>query len=135
MTSPQFGKLFYVIGPSGSGKDSLIRYARSRLATKKRTIFVHRYITRPPEVHGENHIFLSEEEFENRRNQGFFSMYWKSHGLYYGIGSEINYWLEKGYDVVVNGSREYFHTALKTYPEMIGIMVSTSATVLRRASY
>jgi phosphoribosyl 1,2-cyclic phosphate phosphodiesterase len=131
MISSRFGKLFYVIGPSGSGKDSLMRYARSHLAAKKKIIFVHRYITRPPEVQGENHIYLSEEEFENRKNQGFFSMYWESHGFCYGIGNEINYWLANGYNIVMNGSRAYFREALKAYPKMTGIMVSTSTTVLR----
>ncbi len=132
MFNSRFGKLFYVIGPSGSGKDSLMRYARSHLAARGKIIFAHRYITRPPEVQGENHIYLSEEEFENRKNQGFFSMCWESHGFCYGIGNEINYWLANGYDIVMNGSRAYFQEALRAYPEMIGIMVSTSMDILRK---
>ncbi len=76
MNNTQSGKLFYVIGPSGSGKDSLIKFARSRLGSVGKIIFAHRYITRPPEAQGENHIYLSNKEFENRKNLGFFSMHW-----------------------------------------------------------
>ncbi|MCH9639354.1 MAG: phosphonate metabolism protein/1,5-bisphosphokinase (PRPP-forming) PhnN [Betaproteobacteria bacterium] len=131
MSNAQPGKLFYVIGPSGSGKDSLMKFARSRLGAVKKIIFAHRYITRLPEMQGENHIYLSHEEFENRKNQGFFSMYWESHDLSYGIGCEINLWLTNGYDVVINGSRAYLSSAVKIYPEMQVIFVSTSTDVLR----
>lgn len=131
MNNTQSGKLFYVIGPSGSGKDSLIKFARSRLGSVGKIIFAHRYITRPPEAQGENHIYLSDKEFENRKNQGSFSMHWESHDLYYGIGSEINLWLANGYDVVVNGSRAYLSNAIKIYPEIQVILVSTSTEVLR----
>ncbi len=132
MNNAQSGKLFYVIGASGSGKDSLMNFARSRLASVGKIIFAHRYITRPPEVQGENHVYLSNEEFKHRKKQGFFFMHWESHGLCYGIGSEINLWLANGYDVVVNGSRAYLSTALEECPETQVILVSTSTEVLRK---
>ncbi len=131
MNNTRSGKLFYVIGPSGSGKDRLMKFARSRLVAVEKIIFAHRYITRPPEARGENHIYLGHEEFENRKNQGFFSMHWESHDLSYGIGCEIDLWLTNGYDVVVNGSRAYLSNAIKIYPEIQVILVSTSPEVLR----
>ncbi len=96
------GQLFYVIGPSGSGKDTLMQYAREKLGSAK-CVFAHRYITRLPELVGENHIHLSEAEFAAKEKQGFFAMQWDSHGLRYGIGKEINLWLAQGFNVVVNG--------------------------------
>lgn len=132
INNAQPGKLFYVIGASGSGKDSLMNFARSRLGSVGKIIFAHRYITRPPEVQGENHVYLNNEEFKNRKRQGFFFMHWESHGLCYGIGSEINLWLTNGYDVVVNGSRAYLSTALEICPQMQIILVSTSTEVLRK---
>lgn len=80
------GRLFYVIGPSGSGKDSLMRYARASLAGDPSVVFAHRYITRPMELHGENHVALTETEFDARLAAGLFAMHWESHGLRYGIG-------------------------------------------------
>lgn len=102
------GKLFYVIGPSDSGKDSLLRYARARLGPVSRVVFAHRYITRPVDVNGENHVALTKAEF------GLLAMHWRSHGHRYGIGREIDLWLAKGCQVVVNGSREYLPQARRS---------------------
>lgn len=124
------GRLFYVIGPSGSGKDSLMRYARERLAAHPGVVFAHRYITRPVELHGENHIALTETEFDARLAQGLFAMHWNSHGLRYGIGREINFWLAKGCNVVMNGSREYLPEARRRYPELAAVLVTVSPETL-----
>ncbi len=53
------GRLFYVVGASGAGKDSLIEYARNALGSRDAVVFAHRYITRPPTARGENHVALS----------------------------------------------------------------------------
>jgi len=125
------GRLFYVIGPSGSGKDTLMQYAREKLAAHNKIVFAHRYITRLPELVGENHIHLSEAEFAAKERQGFFTMQWDSHGLRYGIGKEINFWLAQGFNVVINGSREYFTTALEKEPDMRVVLIRTSTDALR----
>jgi ribose 1,5-bisphosphokinase len=124
------GKLFYVIGASGSGKDSLMRYAQERLAATPGVVFAHRYITRPVELHGENHVALKEEEFEARLDAGLFAMHWHSHGLRYGIGHEINLWLAKGCNVVMNGSRAYLPEARHRYPALTAVLITVSPEVL-----
>lgn len=124
------GKLFYVIGPSGSGKDSLMSYARKKLATNPCVVFAHRYITRPANAGGENHVALSEEEFTSRVQSNLFAMHWESHGCRYGIGSEINMWLAKGYNVVMNGSREHLPYAQKNYPKLIAVWIEVAQEVL-----
>lgn len=126
------GKLFYVIGPSGAGKDSLLRGARERLADKQGIIFAHRYITRPVELAGENHIALSLDEFQTRLRLGLFAMHWTSHGLWYGVGKEIDDWLAQGLNVVVNGSRAYLPEAARLYPEALHpVLVRVDPSVLR----
>lgn len=125
------GRLFYVIGPSGSGKDTLMQYARGKLAEREKIVFAHRYITRQPELVGENHIYLSEAEFAAKEKQGFFAMQWDSHGLRYGIGKEINFWLAQDFNVVINGSREYLPIALDKEPKIRVILIRTSTAVLR----
>lgn len=124
------GKLFYIIGPSGSGKDSLIRYGRKRLAGDPGIVFAHRYITRPVELHGENHVALTEAEFDARLAADLFTMFWSSHGLRYGIGREINVWLAKGCNVVMNGSREYLPEARRRYPALMALLVTVSPEIL-----
>ena len=101
------GKLIFIIGPSGAGKDTLLNEARVLLANSKSILFAHRYITRSPEYGVENHIALSTKEFEVRSAAGLFSIQWSGNDLHYGIGSEIDLWINKGFTVVVNGSRAY----------------------------
>ena len=125
------GALLYVIGASGSGKDSLMTYSRNSLAQDSSIVFAHRYITRPHDAGGENHIALSEAEFDSRLEKKLFPLHWCSHGLRYGIGSELNHWLAKGLTVVMNGSREYLNEASKNYPELIPILVEVSSEILR----
>ncbi|MFV0423842.1 phosphonate metabolism protein/1,5-bisphosphokinase (PRPP-forming) PhnN [Oleidesulfovibrio sp.] len=123
------GRLIYVVGPSGAGKDSVLRKARIRLGGGN-AAFAHRYITRPPESDGENHVALSEKEFWKRLRCGCFAMNWASHGLLYGIGREIDDWMSNGFTVVVNGSRAYFQEALLRYPELVPVLVTASPVVL-----
>ncbi|PWK78399.1 ribose 1,5-bisphosphokinase [Mucilaginibacter oryzae] len=123
-------KLFYVIGPSGAGKDTLMNYARKQINGSENVMFAHRYITRPPFAGSENHVSLSNEEFELMKKAGMFALQWGSHGKYYGIGQEINSWLNKGFNVVVNGSREYLPVARQLYPDLFVVLITAGAEVL-----
>lgn len=127
-------RLIYLMGPSGAGKDTLLRHARKILAGRK-VLFARRYITRPLPVGAgrsdEKHVPLSEEEFLRKRDEGFFVLHWESHGLYYGIGQEINAALMQGHVVVVNGSREYLPEAMRRYPDLLPVLVDAAPEVLR----
>ena len=114
--------LVYVMGPSGAGKDSVLNRARGLLPANAPVVFAHRYITRPAEAGGENHIALSKPEFALRRSHGLFAFHWSAHGNDYGIGREIYAWRNVGMTVVVSGSREHFQKAggdPETYPVII----------------
>jgi ribose 1,5-bisphosphokinase len=121
-------RLIYVMGPSGAGKDTLLGFARRRLASEG-VVFAHRYITRE-ESGGENHIALTDAEFETRLRHGLFALQWRSHALRYGIGVEIDQWLTCGCTVVVNGSRAYVNEALERYPRMTLVHVNAAQHVL-----
>jgi ribose 1,5-bisphosphokinase len=125
------GRLIYVMGPSGAGKDSVIACAR-RMGDPARLAVAHRYITRPPRLDAENHIALSEVEFAARRRAGWFALWWNSHGLSYGIGREIDLWLVGGVAVLVNGSRAYLAEAVARYPDLLPVLV-TAAPEIRRS--
>jgi ribose 1,5-bisphosphokinase len=105
------GPLVYVMGPSGAGKDSVLERARALLPADAPVIFSHRYITRPADTGGENHVALSPREFALRRWHGLFAFHWQAHGNDYGIGCEIQAWRGVGFTVVVSGSREHFQAA------------------------
>ena len=124
------GQLFYVIGASGAGKDSLLNYVRPLLVDQP-VVVAHRYITRPVELTGENHIQLSEAEFLNRDSRGCFLFSWQSHGLYYGIGCEVLDWLDLGLNVVINGSRGYLDDATGLIPDIKPVLITVSQDKLK----
>jgi ribose 1,5-bisphosphokinase len=124
-------ELYYLMGASGAGKDSLLNYVRQRLPGNANTVLAHRYITRPAEAGGENHLALSEEEFARRQRLNCFALHWRSHGNHYGIGIEINQWLAMGLSVVVNGSRAYLDQALLRYPQLVPVLITVTEQRLR----
>ncbi|WP_286238793.1 phosphonate metabolism protein/1,5-bisphosphokinase (PRPP-forming) PhnN [Neptuniibacter halophilus] len=125
------GTLFYLIGASGSGKDSLLQGCRARLESESHTLTAHRFITRAAGAGGENHVHLTETEFAQRVKGGLFAMHWASHNHLYGISREIDSWLDAGFNVLVNGSREYLPRALARYDELIPVMIEVKPELLR----
>jgi phosphonate metabolism protein PhnN/1,5-bisphosphokinase (PRPP-forming) len=124
------GRLFYVVGPSGAGKDSLLHYVKERLGDTHSIVFAHRYITRAADAGGENHVALDPAEFARRERAGAFAMHWDSHGHRYGVGVEIDHWLERRLDVIVNGSRGYLSRALARYPDMTVVWITAPVELL-----
>ena len=109
------GKLIWLMGPSGSGKDSLL--AELRLREQTQLLVAHRYITRDASAGSENHIALS----------------WHANGLYYGVGIEIDLWLHAGFDVVVNGSRAHLPQARARYQSaLLPVCLQVSPEILRQ---
>ncbi|RCS22926.1 phosphonate metabolism protein/1,5-bisphosphokinase (PRPP-forming) PhnN [Phyllobacterium salinisoli] len=102
---PRVGTLLVVVGPSGVGKDSLIAYARQRLASNLSILFVRRVITRPALAYAEDHDTCSPEAFAAARAAGTFAVTWEAHGLNYGVPRETCAHLERGGVAVLNGSR------------------------------
>ncbi|KXF83075.1 phosphonate metabolism protein/1,5-bisphosphokinase (PRPP-forming) PhnN [Enterovibrio coralii] len=114
------GKLFYVVGASGAGKDTVIDSARELFGDH--LVIAHRYITRSVLTGRENHVALTEVEFEQRIKHRMFSMHWQAHGLRYGIGKEIENWLASGVNVMVNGSRAYLPYAKEVFGRRLQVV-------------
>ncbi|WP_460141073.1 phosphonate metabolism protein/1,5-bisphosphokinase (PRPP-forming) PhnN [Pseudomonas sp. S2_E01] len=124
------GRLIYLMGPSGSGKDSLIEAARTPLLALGCEV-ARRIITRSAQALGEDAIPVSREEFERRQRAGEFALCWSAHGLDYAIPASIDQWLENGRDVLVNGSRGHLAQALERYPALLPILLTVKDDVLR----
>ena len=124
--------LYYVVGPSGAGKDSILNAAKPHLIEELGVVFAHRYITRPADAGGENHVALSYEDFQSRKRRGLFCLDWESHGLCYGLGIEVRDWLDEGIDVVMNGSRAYLPEASERFSDaLIPVSISVDGSILR----
>ena len=57
------GCLIAIVGPSGSGKDSLLAAVREHYADNQDVKVVQRVITRPSDAGHEPHQYLSNEDF------------------------------------------------------------------------
>jgi ribose 1,5-bisphosphokinase len=125
------GRLIYLMGPSGSGKDSLLNAARERLAARG-CVIARRVITRSAEAVGEEAVGVSPAEFDQLEADGAFALSWRANGLAYGIPRQIDDWLAAGQDVLVNGSRGYLHTARARYPELQAILLQVDEAALRQ---
>lgn len=123
-------KLFYLVGPSGAGKDSLLA-ALSRDPAAPGLRIARRFITRPALRGDDNHVELSTDEFARRERSGDFLFAWRSHGFGYAIGKQVLDWLAAGDDVVVNGSRAYLQAAIAVYPDLSPVWITVSEARLR----
>jgi ribose 1,5-bisphosphokinase len=125
------GRLIYLIGPSGSGKDSLLDAARSAMGERGCRI-ARRVITRSAEAIGEAAQAVSVEDFIELEAQGAFALSWAANGLHYGIPVEIDQWLADGHDVLINGSRGHLPQARARYPDLLTVLLSVEQAVLRQ---
>ena len=124
------GLLVLVVGPSGSGKDTLMTGAARALAGDDRFYFVRRVVTRPATE--EDHDVADPEAFAARCNAGDFALHWEAHGLSYGIPADINEHLSLGRSVVANVSRGVLTEAASRFPTLaIEITVSDWVRAIR----
>ncbi|WP_194787970.1 phosphonate metabolism protein/1,5-bisphosphokinase (PRPP-forming) PhnN [Pseudomonas sp. UFMG81] len=129
--APSRGRLIFLMGPSGSGKDSLIDAARAQLAAHGVEV-ARRVITRSAEARGEAAEGVSVERFEGMREAGEFALSWEANGLRYAIPAHVEHWLAGGRSVLVNGSRGYLPEARRLYPDLLAVGLSVSPATLRQ---
>ena len=124
-----------VVGPSGVGKDTLIGYAKARLAEKGRGRFhfVRRVITRAADGSTEDHDTLSPMAFERAEADGAFALSWEAHGLRYGLPESVDRHISAGDTVVANLSRKAI-PALRTRYRNVSVVavVASNATLSAR---
>lgn len=116
--------IFAVVGPSGAGKDTLIRGA---LAARSDLRLVRRVITRPGNAGGEDFEGVTEQEFTIRQTRGDYALHWRAHGLGYGIPKAQ---VDGPGDVIFNGSRAALPLAIRTFPDLRVILVTAPPAVL-----
>jgi ribose 1,5-bisphosphokinase len=120
------GRFVAVVGPSGSGKDSILRAAAASLAGKACVIFPRRVITRPPDLH-EDHLPITRAEFRAAQSRGAFALDWEAHGLCYGIPVDIEDALRAGKMVAVNVSRSVIPALRARYACRTVAVITVSA--------
>lgn len=127
------GRLIGVVGPSGAGKDTLMRALANASPDFE---LVRRTITRAPDLGGEDFDAVTEEDFEARRRAGHFCIHWRAHGLRYGIPDQIRLRVGKGEQLLVNLSRDVLVDVATVFPcfAVLNVIASDQTLAARLSS-
>ena len=123
------GRAICVVAPSGAGKDTLLMGA---LAARPALHLVRRVITRPESAGGERFESVDAAEFERRRDDGAFAVWWPAHGLKYGVPAKVRDRLAAGETVLFNGSRDALAEIRDAFPQVAVILVTAPKSLLRQ---
>jgi len=124
--------LVLIVGSSGAGKDTLLDAARDALAGDPRVVFARRCITRPADAGGEAHEAMDEAAFGTRRAAGGFALWWRAHGLSYGIPATVEADLAAGRVVIASVSRAVIAEAARRYPVRVVEITAPPAVLASR---
>lgn len=123
------GRLVLVVGPSGSGKDTLIGAAKAHFAGDSRFCFPQRVVTRDAVAELEPHESVDFATFERLRAAGECALSWEAHGLGYLLPLRIKDDLDAGRIVVCNVSRRVIETAREKFAGVVVIEVTAPRQV------
>ncbi|WP_298885991.1 phosphonate metabolism protein/1,5-bisphosphokinase (PRPP-forming) PhnN [uncultured Bradyrhizobium sp.] len=123
------GRLVLVVGPSGAGKDTLLRLARAACTDDPDVVFPRRVVTRASSA-DEDNIAVSTDEFARAREHGDFAVHWDAHGHSYALPQEINDDIRAGRAVVVNVSRTVIAALRQAYANVVVVAITAPPDVL-----
>lgn len=125
------GRLVYLVGASGVGKDSLIAYLARDPTLGERLVVARRTITRALDLGSEGHEAVDHAAFAAIDRQGGFALTWSAGETRYGIRSELDHHLAAGRHVLVNGSRAALERVRAAYPELVVVLVTARPGTIR----
>lgn len=128
MSNSNNGRLIVVVGPSGAGKDSIIKAAQKHFSSNSRVKFVRRVITRECDPASEVHDSVSESQFLEKQAAGDFAVWWQANGLHYGLPSSVQEGVANGQLMIANGSRAAIPDIRSKFPQQL-IVVLITATI------
>jgi len=123
------GRLVVVAGPSGAGKDTLLRFARNLFRGDPNIVFPRRVVTREQSAE-EDHEGLSEADFAAAVAAGGFAFWWYAHGLNYAVGAAVDDDIRAGKTVVCNVSRAVIAELRCRYANVRVVLVTAPPDVL-----
>jgi ribose 1,5-bisphosphokinase len=124
------GTVVLVTGPSGAGKDSIIREAQRRLADNTDFVFPRRVVTREADIAAEDHDSVTDMAFAVAVASGDYAVWWSAHGNSYGIPVTIEDDLKVGRTVIFNCSRTVIDNVEKQYPNVLVTDIQVAKEIL-----
>ena len=123
------GRLVLVVGPSGAGKDTLLRLAQAACVDDHDIVFPRRVVTRESSE-TEDNMAMSQDEFRRAREHGDFAVHWEAHGHSYALPLEINDDILAGRAVVANVSRTVIGALRQAYTNVVVVAITAPPDVL-----
>ena len=123
------GRLVLVVGPSGAGKDTLLRLAHVACADDHDVVFPRRVVTRASSA-DEDNIAVNPDDFARARDHGDFAVHWDAHGHSYALPLEINDDIRAGRAVVANVSRTVIGALRQAYANVVVVAITAPPDVL-----
>ncbi len=118
-----------LVGPSGAGKDTLLRLVKTKLAPQPGFTFPCRRVTRAASAH-EDHLVLTESAYLEGVRAGRFALAWRAHGLGYAIDGDVLPPLSAGHIVTCNVSRDAIAAAKAHFTRIATVLVTAPAAIL-----
>jgi len=116
--------LIVISGPSGIGKDAVLKGLRERNLGLHFVITATSREPRPGEVNGKDYFFFSKEEFEERIAKGEFIEYaWVYNDFKGALRSQVDDALKSGKDVILRVDVQGAETYRKLYPQAVLIFL------------
>ena len=109
----EFGYLFLLIASSEQRGRNLLRGVQKSLQIQDRALIAHRYSTRSTSESFE--VPLSGRDFSARQEYGCFMLDWQQHDLRFGLGVEVDRWLDGGLNVLSLASTGLIEPARRRY--------------------
>ena len=117
--------LVVISGPSGVGKDSVLRRMKERGYPFHFVITTTDRAPRPGEVHGRDYFFVSTQEFERMIEAGELLEHAVVYGQYKGISkAQVRAALDSGQDVLMRVDVQGAATIRRLAPEAVFIFLS-----------
>ncbi|WP_441238746.1 phosphonate metabolism protein/1,5-bisphosphokinase (PRPP-forming) PhnN [Bradyrhizobium sp. 930_D9_N1_4] len=123
------GRLVLVVGPSGAGKDTLLRLAQATCVDDQDVVFPRRIVTRASSA-DEDNIAVSQDDFRRACEYGDFAVHWDAHGHSYALPIEINNDIRAGRTVVANVSRTVIGALRQAYANVVVVAITAPPDVL-----
>ena len=128
MATMRKGLFLAVVGPSGSGKDTIIEALCKQLPNIKR---VKRYITREQQkAGGEDSYNIDFDTFRKLERDGDFAFSWSAHHLKYGLPITIFDEINVGKSLIANISRSILDQLSDKFEYYEIILITASDKIL-----
>lgn len=119
------GILFVLSAPSGAGKSTLAKELRKKMPEIHYSISLTTRRPRQDEKHGEDYFFISEKEFQMKKETNELIEYASVHGYWYGTPRPfIENNLKTGHNIILNIDVQGARQIKKIYPDSVLIFIA-----------